>query len=134
MKNQISLILVLSCILVASQSSISFATITQLPGNQGCDHTVEDGNTCNEKGDKGDQGLKGEKGDTASESKTKTVFEFEGVIAEGSRNAFSTFYNYDVNNGGNTVGLKWKHYFGKSYADQVREDLQKQIDELKKNK
>jgi hypothetical protein len=27
--------------------------------------------------------------------------------------------------------LKWKHYFGKSYAEQVREDLQRQINELK---
>lgn len=84
-----------------------------------------------ENGEKGETGAKGDVGATGKGLKDAYEVQFEGVIKEGSRNAFSVYGIHDFNNNIDTVGLKWKHYFGKSYSEQVREDLQKQIDELK---
>lgn len=94
-------------------------------GNDG--QNGQDGKT----GDKGEKGNQGQKGETGKGLKDAYELQFEGVLKETRKTATSVYYIRDFNNDNNTIGLKFKYYFGQSYADQVREDLQRQIDELK---
>lgn len=82
-------------------------------------------------GKNGVKGDKGSKGDTGKGLKDRHEVQFEGVIYEDAKSAISTYYIRDFNNENNTVGVKYKYYFGKSHSEKVREDLQRQIDELK---
>lgn len=85
-------------------------------------------------GKQGKQGNKGERGERGKGLKDSYELQLEGVLKETRKTATSVYYIRDFNNQHNTVGLKVKYYFGKSYSEQVREDLQRQIDELKELK
>lgn len=93
-----------------------------------------------EKGNKGDrgkngadgkEGKRGEKGETGKGLKDNYELQLEGVIKESRKTSTSIYFIRDLNNNHNTIGLKFKYYFGTSYSEQVRKDLQKQINELK---
>lgn len=82
-------------------------------------------------GVKGKQGKQGAKGERGKGIKDAYELQLEGVIKETRKTATSIYYIRDFNNQRNTIGAKFKYYFGQSYADQVREDLQRQINELR---
>jgi len=83
-------------------------------------------------GKKGDKGSKGDKGEQGRGIEDAREVQFEGVLKATRKTETSIYAIQDFNNDRNTIGIKFKFYFGKSYAEQVEDKLNKRIDELEK--
>lgn len=83
-------------------------------------------------GGNSNKGGQGEKATTSEGIKDAREIQFEGVLKATKKTETSIYAIQDFNNNRNTIGLKFKYYFGKSYAEQVEDKLNKRIDELEK--
>jgi len=85
------------------------------------------------KGVEGKTGNKGDKGETGKGLKNAREIQIEGVIKETKKTSWSIYFIQDFANDNNTIGAKVKVYIGQSYAEQVREELDKRLQKLEKH-
>jgi len=95
-----------------------------------------------EKGDEGKEGDKGEEGKEGKEGKkgeqgiqgrgleNPLELQYEGVIKSWKRVDLSVYYIHDFKNELDTLGVKVKHYWGKSWSEREIEKVNARLDVL----
>jgi len=89
-------------------------------GNEG--EEGKEGNDGEEgkEGEKGEQGLQGLQGKGLDDP---LELQYEAVIKSWKRVDLSAYYIHDFNNDLNTIGVKIKHYWGKSWSERELEKV-----------
>ena len=96
-------------------------------GNEG--EEGKEGNDGEEgkEGEKGEQGLQGLQGKGLDDP---LELQYEAVIKSWKRVDLSAYYIHDFNNDLNTIGVKIKHYWGKSWSERELEKVNVRLEAL----